>query len=38
MRPTIPIQERPLLVSQVTRSTAVDVGDVHAIGLDDVVG
>src|SRR5262249_22759374 len=38
MRPTMPIQQRPLLVSQITGSAAVNVGDARAIGLDDIVG
>jgi len=38
MRPTIPIQQRPLLVGQITGSAAVNVGHAHAIGLDYIVG
>src|SRR2546426_5568453 len=38
MRPTISIQQRPLLVGQITGSAAVNVGDADANGLDYIVG
>src|SRR5262249_14510270 len=38
MRPTIPIEQRPLLAGQVARPAAINVGAARPIGLDNIVG